>query len=237
MNLSQVQVSGGGSTPDNVRDVGIFDGQLYESSGSNSSIGKAVFQVGPGGLPTAATDSPQMLQGSRMTEPRPHFQFVDLDPSVPGVDTLYTSASAAGIGLHKYSKVPCSGSPACYTDQSGNSVNWVGNGYVGLDFDTVEFEATAVAVNGSTATFYATNHHSIYRLIDPSGYNQPITGTITPILTAGTNQTFRGMAFTPAAAATPGDYNGDHIVDAADYTVWRNHLGEPVVPFRYRCRW
>jgi hypothetical protein len=23
----------------------------------------------------------------------------------------------------------------------------------------------------------------------------------------------------------PGDYNGDQIVDAADYTVWRNHLG------------
>jgi hypothetical protein len=24
----------------------------------------------------------------------------------------------------------------------------------------------------------------------------------------------------------PGDYNGDEMVDAADYTVWRNHLGE-----------
>lgn len=26
--------------------------------------------------------------------------------------------------------------------------------------------------------------------------------------------------------AIPGDYNDDRIVDAADYTVWRNHLGE-----------
>ncbi len=26
----------------------------------------------------------------------------------------------------------------------------------------------------------------------------------------------------------PGDYNGDHVVDAADYTVWRNHLGEAI---------
>ncbi len=24
----------------------------------------------------------------------------------------------------------------------------------------------------------------------------------------------------------PGDYNGDHVVDAADYTVWRNRLGD-----------
>ena len=24
---------------------------------------------------------------------------------------------------------------------------------------------------------------------------------------------------------TPGDYNGDGVVDGADYTVWRDHLG------------
>ena len=30
-------------------------------------------------------------------------------------------------------------------------------------------------------------------------------------------------------AALPGDYNGDGIVDAADYTVWRDHLGGSVV--------
>ena len=29
-----------------------------------------------------------------------------------------------------------------------------------------------------------------------------------------------------AAATTPGDYNADGVVDAADYTVWREHLGE-----------
>ena len=25
---------------------------------------------------------------------------------------------------------------------------------------------------------------------------------------------------------TPADYNGDDVVNAADYTTWRNHLGE-----------
>jgi hypothetical protein len=30
---------------------------------------------------------------------------------------------------------------------------------------------------------------------------------------------------TPSIAGLPGDYNGDNIVDAADYTVWRNNLG------------
>ncbi|MGI9455096.1 MAG: dockerin type I repeat-containing protein [Aeoliella sp.] len=29
----------------------------------------------------------------------------------------------------------------------------------------------------------------------------------------------------------PGDFSGDGIVDAADYTLWRNHLGGQVTPF------
>jgi hypothetical protein len=37
-----------------------------------------------------------------------------------------------------------------------------------------------------------------------------------------------GIAFdiAPSAEATPGDYNNDGKVDAADYTVWRDHLGQ-----------
>jgi hypothetical protein len=38
-----------------------------------------------------------------------------------------------------------------------------------------------------------------------------------------------GTAINAAAsvAALPGDYNNDHEVDAADYAVWRNNLGNP----------
>jgi CSLREA domain-containing protein len=32
------------------------------------------------------------------------------------------------------------------------------------------------------------------------------------------------------AGVLPGDYNGDHVVNAADYTVWRNTLGAAVSP-------
>jgi glucose/arabinose dehydrogenase len=32
-----------------------------------------------------------------------------------------------------------------------------------------------------------------------------------------------------AAEILPGDYNGDHAVNAADYTVWRNNLGTTIV--------
>jgi hypothetical protein len=31
---------------------------------------------------------------------------------------------------------------------------------------------------------------------------------------------------TPVPSGIPGDYNGNGIVDAADYTVWRDHLGQ-----------
>jgi hypothetical protein len=31
-----------------------------------------------------------------------------------------------------------------------------------------------------------------------------------------------------AVVGVPGDYNGDNVVDAADYTVWRNQLGQNV---------
>lgn len=39
----------------------------------------------------------------------------------------------------------------------------------------------------------------------------------------GDNRVFKAVA----PEVLPGDYNGDFVVDAADYTVWRNHLGEP----------
>jgi Dockerin type I domain len=32
--------------------------------------------------------------------------------------------------------------------------------------------------------------------------------------------------FEPTSSMVPGDYNGNGVVDAADYTVWRDHLGQ-----------
>jgi hypothetical protein len=38
-----------------------------------------------------------------------------------------------------------------------------------------------------------------------------------------------GFSYLRSAPPTTGDYNGDHVVDAADYTVWRDTLGHPTV--------
>src|SRR5262249_25725522 len=59
-NLSQVQAVGGAQTPDNIRDLQIFGNQLYNSSGSSSSVGKAVFKVGDG-LPTSGSQALTLL--------------------------------------------------------------------------------------------------------------------------------------------------------------------------------
>ena len=40
-----------------------------------------------------------------------------------------------------------------------------------------------------------------------------------PIITAGENETIRGLAFAPSPASIPGDYNHNGIVEAADYTI------------------
>ncbi len=36
---------------------------------------------------------------------------------------------------------------------------------------------------------------------------------------------FDDISLMALSAGTPGDYNGDGFVDAADYTVWRDNLG------------
>ncbi len=60
--------------------------------------------------------------------------------------------------------------------------------------------------NGSAASFYSKEGDS---LLAPQLVVEALLQPVTP----------------PALA---GDYNGDHVVDAADYTVWRNHLGQSI---------
>jgi PEP-CTERM motif-containing protein len=174
--LSQVQVLGGPKTPDNVRSVGIFGGQLYDSSGSSSSIGKAVLQVGSG-LPTSGSQTLTTLTTDGQSTNA--FFFADLSPAVPGLDTLYTSTSV----LRKYSLV-------------GGA--WVANGgAIGSGF-----EALTAAVNGTNVTVYATNGLTVQRLVDTNGYNANLGGSLATILTAGANESFRGLSFAPVPEPT-----------------------------------
>ena len=58
-----------------------------------------------------------------------------------------------------------------------------------------------------------------------TGTFESVTSGISVNYGTGTNSQITIMG-TLSAAGLPGDYNGDHVVDAADYTVWRDHLGD-----------
>src|SRR5262249_1147893 len=139
------------------------------------------------------------------------FFLADLSGAVPGVDTLYTSTSAAGVGIHKYAK-------SC----TGNVCTWAAKNFIALP----GIEAMTASVSGTTVSLFATNGLEVFRLTDSTGYNANMAGSFSSILSVGSNQSLRGLAFAPTATGLAGDYNGDGHVDALDYTVWRNNFGD-----------
>ena len=72
---------------------------------------------------------------------------------------------------------------------------------------------------GSNTILYATNYLNELVTITDTG-----AGSVATLLAnAPTNTTFRGIAFVPSApAGVSGDYNGNGIVDGADYVLWCN---------------
>jgi hypothetical protein len=193
-NLSRNQVPGSSNpTTDNPREVGIADGQLYVGAGSNASIGKAMLKCSQG-LPTSGSQSYTRLY------PESHaaqsFVFLDLDPSVTGVDVLYTASSNPSNALRKYSLV---------------NGEWRSCGWISLDI--IE-NVTATKYKDEVVIFAATDD-TVYRFVDTSGYNGSLKGTLLPIITAGTNTQFRGLDYLPLK----GDVNLDGIINLADFAA------------------
>ena len=61
-----------------------------------------------------------------------------------------------------------------------------------------------------------------------TGIDDAGNGTIRLTLDSPLSNRHYGQIETYSSAASlPGDFNRDNIVDAADFTVWRDHLGEP----------
>ena len=178
-------------TVTNIRQVNIFDGQLYVSDQSGSSI--RLGTVGSG-LPTTSGQTITNLPGFATSTGSPYaFFFADLDAGVTGVDTLYVaddSATASGGGIQKYSLV---------------SGTWTANGVLASSSGTATATVRGLTgvVSGTSVTLYTTNGSLLGTVTDTSGYNATITGTVSTLATAGTNTAFRGVAFVPTAANTP----------------------------------
>jgi hypothetical protein len=54
------------------------------------------------------------------------------------------------------------------------------------------------------------------------------TDLVLEVSVAGVGSITGGVLFTGVAPDLPGDYNGNGVVDAADYTVWRDRFGQNV---------
>lgn len=207
----------------NIRQVNIFGGQLY----ADGSSGGATFGSIGTGLPTSANQPinllpgfPQGLADTIHQNPSSYF-FADLNPAVPGVDTLYMaddtthpSPTPAG-GIAKYSLVGGSWTLTGSIDETSSN-------YRGL---------TGIVQNNGSVTIYATVGTAnnvgagqfLVSLTDSSGYNGTLTGTPTVIATAGTNEAFRGVAALSVTGLT-GDMNLDGHVNAADVVAMESAL-------------
>jgi predicted extracellular nuclease len=177
----------------NSRDLGIFGGQLYESSGSGSF---RIASIGSG-LPTSGTQTLTALPGIPISTTNstpvnsPYgFFLADLTGAVAGVDTLYIADEQ--VGILKYSLV---------------SGTWTLNGTVGTTTD--DYRGLTASVSGGTVTLFATRDNgggadTIVSLVDTAGYNAAFSSTtVTTIVTAGSNLAFRGIAFAPTPLVAP----------------------------------
>jgi Calx-beta domain len=178
------------NTATSIRQINIFDGQLYASTSQGTT-----FRLGTVGsdTPTISGQTISGLPGVSLNVSPYGFFFADLTPTVAGVDTLYVTDgvnSTISGGLTKYSLV---------------SGSWVNNGRVGSGFD--DYRGVTGSVTGTTVNLFATRYTGstslgggeLIKLTDTSGYNGTLTGAPTILATATTYTAFRGVAFAPTA--------------------------------------
>ena len=180
------------TAPTNNRSIGVYGGNLYVGAASGAFQG--ISQVGTG-LPTAAPQTVTALSGfPTATGPQPYaFYFADLSATVPGVDVVYVAddRTTTSGGIQKWSLV---------------SGTWTLNGTITGAVGTTagpQVRGVSGMVTSTNVSLVASGTGGLYFLADNAGYNAAPTTVVlpTPIATAPTNTTFRGVVFAPVAAA------------------------------------
>ena len=198
------------STEANLREVEIFDGQLYVSNNIDST-----FRIGTvgNGLPTDSGESVASLPGlPAVGSPNAFFlTHLDSDPEVPGVNTLYTADDSSGA-IQKYT---FDGT----TWTAGGTLAAPGvRGLIGM------VSGPNVILYGTAGSGASTGGGSLYTFTDQSGYGGVLSGTAATLATAANDEAFRGIAFTPqlqtavvnVASTTPnGAYSASSNIDVS----------------------
>jgi hypothetical protein len=184
--------------PTNMRNVGIFGGQLYASSGASTGYG--VFAVGSG-LTTSANQTSTLFINAGANASTYGFVMFDTNQD-GGVDLAYLAddRTTAGGGLQKWMLVggTWTQSWSRLVNATGTLSDTAGTGFAGIRGLTGTWDA----VNG--AQLYATTteptNNRLISIVD----NGSTPTLATNLASAGTNYVFRGVAFTPGAVPAPG---------------------------------
>nr|WP_294894382.1 T9SS type A sorting domain-containing protein [uncultured Pedobacter sp.] len=176
-----------------MRSVNIFNGQLYESTNSNSAGAYHIGAVGSG-LPTSgpnASTAPVALpglEGSSTVAPTAPNQVVFLKTSVGtgAPDLIYNTNDGNGT-IEKW--VLTSGT-------------WVNKGalVVTADLGALSVKGITARIIGDTSYVYANTADKLIAIRDTLSANKTISvanTTITLLATAPANTIFKGVAFTP----------------------------------------
>lgn len=169
----------------NLRTIGQYGDQLYVSSatGTLPTVG-LLTDAFANGLPTASTPLPNIpRQGGSPVTSRYAFTFLDVNPTVVGIDTMYTvDDSATSGGLWKYT-----------LDENGT---WTGAGSVTAL--TGALRGLTAGVDGSDVKLYMTGSaNTLWSYTDTNAFTSTLSGTLsnfTSIATSASNTAFRGVA-------------------------------------------
>jgi hypothetical protein len=176
----------------NLRVLGIFETNIYVASASGTLPTIGLLDGNPlaNGLPTTNLFMPNIpRQGGTPATSRYGFVFFDLNPSVPGIDTLYAADdSGTAGGIWKYTK------------DAGGTWNVAGS-----------ITATSGALRGLTGKtsgtdvklFMTGTANKLLTFTDTNAATSTLSGAsdlLTTIATAGNNQAFRGVVLVGAPA-------------------------------------
>ncbi|HEX4143090.1 MAG TPA: hypothetical protein VHY91_06040, partial [Pirellulales bacterium] len=224
------------SAEQNVNQIEIIGGQLYVAS--KKVTDESLFAIGTG-APAATGQSlnPLPMGGGQYVgnqgEQADSFFFTQENPSSGGPDTLYLTDSLGinGSGDGDIEKYSLSGGVWSY---DGNIEAPGVTSVTGVETGTgasasVTLYATTSGALGETGT--------IYKYVDNSGFGNAPTGGAGTLVTAATNEAFRGVAMvpqTPASTATQFVLSAPSSVvagSAFNYTVTAENASGTPVPY------
>ena len=170
----------------NLRVIGQYGDQLYLStaSGTLNTVGRLAGDPILNGLPTASTFLPNIpRQGGSPTTSRYGFTFLDVNPDVAGIDTMYTvDDSLTSGGLWKYTL--------------NNSGTW--NAAGSITALTGALRGLTGGLDGTNVKLFMTGSaNTLWAYTDTAAVTSVLSGTLsafTSLATASTNTAFRGIA-------------------------------------------